>query len=71
MQTNGSDTKKDPSPAACDESPLGEWVELALEVPSGDQLGRMLRHSQPEDAAWRRIQAAERRVSALMGESSH
>ena len=68
MQTTGSDDTQDPASTASGETPVGEWVELALEVPSGGELGRMLRHSQPEEAAWRRIQAAERRVNALMTE---
>ena len=68
METTGRDTEQDPTPTAPDDSLIGEWVELALEAPNGDELGRMLRHSQPEEAAWRRIQAAERRVNALMTE---
>lgn len=48
------------------EEELGEWVELALEAPHGDELGRMLRRTQTEELAWRRIRAAERQVNALV-----
>lgn len=41
---------------------LGQWVELALEVPGGNQLGRMLLAERHEEAAWRRLRAAERQV---------
>ena len=69
MQTTGSDSKQNPASTDSDETPVGEWLELALEGPNGNELGRILRHSQPEEAAWRRIQAAERRVRALMTET--
>ncbi len=69
METTGRDSKRDPMPIVPDDALIGEWVELALEAPNGDELGRMLRNSQPEEAAWRRIQAAERRVRALMTET--
>lgn len=69
MQTTSSDSQREPTSATSGEMPIGEWVDLALEAPSGDELGRMLRHSQPEEAAWRRIRAAERRVRTLMAES--
>jgi hypothetical protein len=66
MRTNSTDGGQRRSPATSDDNLVGEWVELALEAPRGDELGRMLRHSQPEELAWRRIRAAERRVSALV-----
>jgi hypothetical protein len=65
MSTNSIDGGQCRSPATSDDDLVGEWVELALEAPHGDELGRMLRHSQPEELAWRRIRAAERHVSAL------
>jgi len=68
MDTTGRDDEQDPTPTVADDALVGEWVELALEAPNGDELGRMLRHSQPEEEAWRRIQSAERRVSAIMAE---
>ncbi len=68
METTGTGSEQDPTPTVPDDALVGEWVELALEAPNGDELGRMLRNSQPEEAAWRRIQAAERRVSALTAE---
>ena len=70
METIDRDSEQDPIPTVSDDALVGEWVELALEAPNGDELGRMLRNSQPEEAAWRRIQAAERRVRALMQETS-
>ena len=69
METTGRDSEQDPIPTVSDDALVGEWVELALEAPNGNELGRMLRNSEPEEAAWRRIQAAERRVSALMTET--
>src|ERR1700694_2707457 len=48
VETTGRDGKNDFTSTASDETLVGEWVELALEAPSGDELGRMLRHSQPE-----------------------
>ena len=68
MDTTGRDSEQDPTPTVPDDALVGEWVELALEAPNGDELGRMLRHTQPEEEAWRRIRAAERRVSALTAE---
>jgi len=68
METNDTEREQDPIPADPDDALVGEWIELALEAPNGDELGRMLRNSQPEEEAWRRIQAAERRVNALMTE---
>ena len=68
METTDRDSEQEPIPTVPDDALVGEWVELALEAPNGGELGRMLRNSQPEEAAWRRIQAAERRVSALMAE---
>jgi len=68
METTGRDSEQEPTPTLPDDALVGEWVELALEAPNGDELGRMLRNSQPEEEAWRRIQAAERRVNSLMTE---
>ena len=70
METTGRDSEQDPISTVSDDALVGEWVELALEAPNGNELGRMLRNSEPEEAAWRRIQAAERRVRALMQETS-
>src|SRR5712691_1814364 len=61
METTGRDSEQDRIPTVSDDALVGEWVELALEAPNGNELGRMLRNSEPEEAAWRRIQAAERR----------
>jgi hypothetical protein len=69
MQTTGSDSQREPTSMSSDEMPIGEWVELALEAPNGDELGRMLRHSQPEEEAWRRIHAADHRGRGLTAES--
>ena len=69
MDTTGRDHEQDPTPTVSDDALVGEWVELALEAPNGNELSRMLRDSEPEEAAWRRIQAAERRVRALMTET--
>ncbi|TMK49262.1 MAG: hypothetical protein E6G66_09215 [Actinobacteria bacterium] len=69
METTGRDSEQELTPTLPDDALVGEWVELALEAPKGDELGRMLRNSQPEEAAWRRIQAAERRVRALTTET--
>ena len=70
MEATGTGSEQDPTPTVPDDALIGEWVELALEAPNGNELGRMLRNSEPEEAAWRRIQAAERRVRALMQETS-
>jgi hypothetical protein len=69
METTGRDSEQELTPSLPDDALVGEWVELALEAPNGDELGRMLRNSQPEEAAWQRIQTAERRVRALMKET--
>jgi hypothetical protein len=65
MGTNSTDSGRRGSPNIPGDH-LGEWVELALEAPHGDALGRMLRHAQPEELAWRRIRTAERIVSDLV-----
>jgi len=60
METTGRDSEQELTPTLPDDALVGEWVELALEAPKGDE---------PEEAAWRRIQAAERRVRALTTET--
>lgn len=45
-----------------EEDLVGEWVTRALEAPNGEELGRMLRNSRREEAAWRRLRAAELRL---------
>ena len=63
METTGTGGEQDPTPTVPDDALIGEWVELALEAPNGDELGRMLRNSQPEEAAWRRIIKAKESLS--------
>jgi len=65
MSTNATNGTLRQFPNPSDDDLMGEWVELALEAPHGDELGRMLRRTQTEELVWRRVRAAERHVNAL------
>ena len=66
MRISGDNGKRHNASMSPADDLVGEWVERALEAPNGDELGRMLRHSQHEEAAWRRFRAAERRVESIV-----